>query len=90
MEYYEMLYRKMGLWEEMTKGMVDIDEYHKSKKYQALSSAEKSIMDKEIEEINRVIKSQIAFYPYEYKPNEEYLKIIYGTDTEEARMDTES
>lgn len=70
MEYYEMFYRKMGLWKEVTKGMVDIDEYHKSKKYQALSSAEKSIMDKEIEEINRVIKSQIAFYPYGWEKYE--------------------
>ena len=64
MEYYEKYYREKGLWEKMTQGMIDIDEYHKSKKYQALSSAEKSIVDKEIEEINRVIKSQIAFYPY--------------------------
>ena len=51
--------------------MVDIEEYHKTKEYQALSSKEKVIMDKEIEEMNRVIESQIVFYPpYGYKNKE--------------------
>ena len=67
MEYYEKYYRENGLWERITKGMVDIDEYHKSKEYQVLSSLEKVIMDKEIEEMNRVIEFQIAFYPYGYE-----------------------
>ena len=70
MEFYERYYKKNGLWEKMTKGMVDIEEYHKTKEYQALSSKEKVIMDKEIEEMNRIIESQISFYPYGYKPDE--------------------
>ena len=70
MEFYERYYRKNGLWGKMTKGMVDIEEYHKTKEYQALSSKEKVIMDKEIEEMNRVIESQIVFFPYGDKNKE--------------------
>ena len=70
MEYYEKYYREKGLWKKMTQGMIDIDEYHNSNEYQALSDIKKMAVDKEIEEINRVIESQISFYPYGYKPNE--------------------
>jgi len=79
MDFYEEYYRKNGLWEEMTKGMINIDEYHKSKEYQALSSIEKAAKDKEIEEFNKAIKGQISFYPYgsqELMGDEKLLKKI--------------
>jgi hypothetical protein len=79
MHYYEEFYRKHGLWEEMTKGMINIDEYHKSKEYQSLNNIEKAAIDKEIEEFNKAIKGQIAFYPYgsqELMGDEKLLKKI--------------
>ena len=79
MEFYERYYRKNGLWGKMTKGMVDTEEYHKTKEYQALSSKEKVIMDKEIEEMNRVIELQIVFILTGIKIKKWPLKILIST-----------
>ncbi len=64
MDFYEEYYRKNGLLEKLTKEAINISKYHKSKEYQALSSKEKEAVEKEEEELNKAIKSQITFYPY--------------------------
>ena len=64
MDFYEEYYRKNGLLEKLTKEAINISKYHKSKEYQALSSKENEALEKEEEELNKAIKSQITFYPY--------------------------
>ncbi len=77
MDFYEEYYRKNGLLEKLTKEAINISKYHKSKKYQTLSSKEKEAVDKEEEELNKAIKSQITFYPY--RGETEKIEIEYAS-----------
>ena len=80
MDFYEEYYRKNGLLEKLTKEAINISKYHKSKEYQALSSKEQEDIEKEEEELNKAIKSQMTFYPYgsqELMGDEKLLKKTY-------------
>lgn len=79
MEFYEKHYRDNGLWEEMTKAMIDINEYHKSEKYQRLNNKERQRVNAEILSYNKAILDSIKSYPYpgpNYKAPQEVLDSI--------------
>ena len=79
MEFYEKYYRDNGLWEEMTEAMIDINEYHKSEKYQRLNNKERQRVDAEMLSYNKVVLDSIKFYPYpgpNYKVSQKVLDSI--------------
>ena len=92
MEYFENYYKDKGLWERMSKGLIDIEEYHKSEEYGLLSTKEQEEVDKEISTFNKNILDSIKFYPYpgdNYKEPQEILNSI-ETINEVAKLLSEN